>query len=385
MTMRRAVAEAPTALADAAIAHVPALDGLRGLAIALVLALHFGVGADFPGHINHPIGGWLERAFYVGWSGVDLFFVLSGYLITSILLASRDRPRYFRRFYGRRALRILPLSLTVLGLALLVVPRVLPSEAPLLLRDSAAGQIWLWTYTLNIATTFGWIGDAGILAQMWTLAIEGQFYLVWPWFVRRASHDAIVRVCAGGLAGALTLRLVWVWFDFPGGWLGAYNFTLTRLDPLAVGAAIAVLWRDQEWRARASPCAAAGIQLGLIALLVAFVWLPRVYPDQTVVVTLGHTVVALLSGCLLVRALGPHPPSWMRAPAMMLLGRYSYGIYIWHWPVQRCLLLYLDGQLQPVAFVSLGVALSVGLGVASYHLLEAPFLRLKRVVAYDRQ
>jgi peptidoglycan/LPS O-acetylase OafA/YrhL len=107
-----------------ALARLPALDGLRGIAILLVLFLHFGVGAGFTS-TRGPVGAALDRLFYVGWSGVDLFFVLSGFLITSILLATRKERGYFARFYGRRALRILPLHYVALVLALIVLQRVL--------------------------------------------------------------------------------------------------------------------------------------------------------------------------------------------------------------------------------------------------------------------
>src|SRR4030095_15243628 len=99
---------------------------------------------------------------YIGWSGGDLFFVLSGFLITSILLVSRSPPRYFQRFYARRALRIFPLYYTLIILTVFVVPRVFPGAAPRLVGEAASGQIWLWTYTLNVAWVFGWVGDTGL-------------------------------------------------------------------------------------------------------------------------------------------------------------------------------------------------------------------------------
>ncbi len=159
---------------SAAIAHVPALDGIRGLAILLVLCLHFGVAADFPSRSQMALGRWLDRLFYTGWSGVDLFFVLSGFLITSILLKSRQQPAYYRRFYARRSLRILPLHFTALVLLLVILPRLFPTLMAPLLGDALTHQAWYWTLTLNLAMAFGVVGDGSALAHYWTLAIEEQ-------------------------------------------------------------------------------------------------------------------------------------------------------------------------------------------------------------------
>lgn len=376
-------ARLPGAAAGAAIAHVPALDGLRGVAIVLVLSIHFGVGADLPKHWPGSASVWLERVFYVGWTGVDLFFVLSGFLITSILLASRDQPDYFRRFYGRRALRIFPLYFTALTLALLVLPRLLPTHAPTLLSGAMHEQVWLWTYTLNIANTFGWLVNAGILAQMWTLAIEEQFYAVWPFVVRFLSLRRLAWLCVLLVVMALALRFWWVRVDGLGGWQGAYRFTLTRLDALATGALLAVLRQDERRWARFVAWSRVGMAVGIAAILLWFLWAPRFYPDQPGVVTFGHSILIVVFSGLVVEALGPRPPRWMSARGLTTLGKYSYGLYVWHWPVQYTLISYGSGELSPSTFIAAGLMASALLTLASFHLLEAPFLALKNRVAYD--
>jgi peptidoglycan/LPS O-acetylase OafA/YrhL len=231
-----------------AIAHVPSLDGVRGIAILLVLAHHFGVPADLPHRSASVFTQWIERLLYVGWAGVDLFFVLSGFLITSILLVSKNAPEYFRRFYSRRILRIFPLYYFTLILGLVVLPRLLTYQNVGLLRDVTSGQAWLWTYTLNIGLALGWVTGPAIFGHYWTLAVEEQYYLIWPWVVKVASSRTILILSGLMLFAALVLRIIW--FDSEFGWAGAYRFTLTRADSLALGGAIAVLTLNTTFRSR---------------------------------------------------------------------------------------------------------------------------------------
>ena len=327
----------------------------------------------------------LDRLFYVGWAGVDLFFVLSGFLITSILLATRSEPGYFARFYARRALRIFPLYYATLVLALIVLPLLLPAQAPGLLKHARAGQWWLWTYTLNIANVFGWLIDAGILAQFWTLAIEEQYYLAWPAVVKRAGDRALLAIGVLMIVGALVLRVLWMWQGWPGGWEGAYRFTFTRIDALAVGGLIALLVRQPGWRLRLERLAPAGFGIGMAVLVALFLWLPRFYPNDWRMVTFGHSLLAVTFGWLVVLAVRSPSSTVLGNGLLRLLGRYSYGIYVWHWPLQRVLLSDFAPVLPPVAFLALGVVGSFALAWVSYHAIELPFLHLKRFVAYGHE
>jgi peptidoglycan/LPS O-acetylase OafA/YrhL len=367
-----------------ALARLPALDGLRGIAILLVIGIHFGVAAGFtrwPGRV----GLALTRIFYVGWTGVDLFFVLSGFLITSILLATRSEPDYFRNFYARRALRIFPLHYVTLVLALIVLPRVLPAPAHEFLGQARDGQWWLWTYTLNIANVFGWLVNAGVLAQFWTLAIEEQYYLVWPAVVKRASSRALLAIGVFMVVGAFVLRLLWVSQGGPGGWQGAYRFTFTRIDALAVGGLIALAVRLPAWRGRLERMAPAGFGIGLAAVAATFLWLPRFYPSDWRVVTFGHSLLALTFGWLVVLAVRTPSHPVLGNGLLRLLGRYSYGIYVWHWPLQNVMLSHYVPVLGPGKFFVTGLLGSFALAWVSYHAIELPFLHLKRFVAYGHE
>ena len=185
--------------------HFPELDGLRGLAILLVLATHYVMVA--------PTANFLERGLKSicnhGWAGVDLFFVLSGFLITGILYDCKGQENYFKNFYVRRFLRIFPLYygfLTVLLLGMLA--------AKIAFSQAGGGphltnlwdvQPYLWTYTFNLACAFG--HGSAHLGQLWSLSVEEQFYLVWPLVIFVCPRKAAVRVCVALIFAALLLRL----------------------------------------------------------------------------------------------------------------------------------------------------------------------------------
>ena len=159
--------------------HIPALDGIRGLAILLVLLCHFPLYGDMQPTI------FIDKLFYAmtraGWCGVDLFFVLSGFLITGILYDAKGSRFFFRNFYMRRCLRIFPLYYGVLAVFFVIVPFVLPlgRNYELFLKD----QAWYWSYLTNIKIAIeGW-PKFYALAHFWSLAVEEQFYFVWPFVV----------------------------------------------------------------------------------------------------------------------------------------------------------------------------------------------------------
>lgn len=367
---------------DSAIPYVPALEGLRGVAILLVLTTHFGAVSGIAGVGPAWAGPWLERVFYVGWAGVDLFFVLSGFLITSILLSTRAQTQYYQRFYARRVLRILPIYVLAVAGAYLLVPRIWPEQVSWLLADAQGQSIWFWTYTVNIANAFGWMVNAGVLAQMWSLAIEEQFYVAWPFIVRRASAERLLWLCLAVMVGALLLRVTWLAQTSSTAWPGPYRFTFTRFDALAVGAAIAVARTNERFWALLETWARRVLPVTLAALALWFVLGLRFYPDQPGVVTYGHTLLALFFGSLVVVALRAVPPGWMGSRLLRAMGKYSYGTYVWHWPLQMVFVATYRGEWHPAVFITAGVLGSSLLGMLSYVMVERPFLRMKAAFRY---
>ncbi|MGH7437649.1 MAG: acyltransferase family protein, partial [Polyangiaceae bacterium] len=214
-------------------AHLPALDGLRGVAILLV-AVHMLGMLDAPRGV---VASALSSALARGWAGVQLFFVLSGFLITGILLDTQSADNALPTFFARRFLRILPLYYLVLFVAFVVAPLLGP--VPPALAHDRAHQIWFWTYLSNWVLPY----EAGSRAfpHFWSLAVEEQFYLVWPFVLRNRSPASCVRVCLGVAIASLAIRIGFLAAHLPSG--AIYVFSVTRMDALALGGAAAAAIR----------------------------------------------------------------------------------------------------------------------------------------------
>ncbi|MDC0937158.1 acyltransferase, partial [Pirellulales bacterium] len=211
------------------------LDGVRGLAILLVVVYH--VFDMFPTP-SDPFGRTVFAITSCGWAGVDLFFVLSGFLITGILLRTKGRPGYFQNFFARRALRILPLYYGFL--VLLVGVSYFDSPIRDELNYLQTHQAWYWLHVTNWLVVVE--GDYNNVAAgyLWSLSVEEQFYLVWPFVVLLLDRSALARLCIVLFATSLLGRYV-AYYQF--GWTttAVYAMTLTHLEPLLVGAGLALL------------------------------------------------------------------------------------------------------------------------------------------------
>ena len=343
----------------------PALDGLRAIAVLWVLLFHAGVP---------PFRG--------GFIGVDVFFVLSGCLITGLLLAEFDAAGRIAlgHFYVRRALRLVP------ALALVLALFVLASWVRL---DAAGGRasvreaLWAGAYLTNWVRAFG-LDPMPHLGHTWSLAIEEQFYLLWP-----ALLLACVRGGGGGarrvLALALALALaVWGWrvaLTLAGASADRlYNGLDTRVDTLMWGCALAAA---VQWR-RGAPLPAplarglAWVALGALALLA----LAACTLDwQARGLYLGGSVMVAALSALLVFDLACNPASRLRRalswPPLVALGRVSYGVYLWHFVIY--VFLYRQG-VPRLEVQLLGSALTALAVWASWRWVEQPALRLKRYV-----
>lgn len=363
----------------------PALDGLRGVAILLVLMTHLW---SYP--TGHPT---LNLLAAIGWSGVDLFFVLSGFLITGILWDTRQQPRYWRNFLGRRALRIFPLYYLLLVFVFVVLP--LGRTSPELLR--AREDWWLYAaYLGNVALALsGW--QLFMLDITWSLSVEEQFYLVWPWVVRKLTAPALILLCVALLVLTPALRLVARHaFDLNGRWL--LMIPVFRADAFATGALLALLRRVPL----VSPARVRQIALGVLGVLGPFVTMRVVRGEflrnTPFVDTLGFSVMALVMGAAVALAIEPGRIGRLLLTnrLMRFVGRVSYGLYLVH-PVA----LMIGGTLmarvfgQPIdAGAGLGLAVAqlvvvslVALAAAaiSFRYIETPILSLKRYFAPERE
>jgi peptidoglycan/LPS O-acetylase OafA/YrhL len=362
-------------------ARVPALDGVRGLAIVLVVVMHsLFFGVPLPGvpplSQEHPF----VRLVGLGWCGVDVFFVLSGYLITGILVQSRGQPHWFRNFYARRALRIFPLYYLVLALLLWVLPR-----PPVTGAETAAYLL----YYQNFHFAFGGDRHPDLARDItWSLAIEEQFYLVWPAVVAWLTPRWLPRVCVLAIVGAIVLRFVGLELGIP----KPYFLTFCRVDALAAGALLALLPLPPRWFGALALLAGGA---GLVGIAFAT---GNSLPAVPVMQTWG--LIAALAFAVGISVLARHDGVIARLFSLRPLrsfGAYSYCIYLVHFlvietlalrcygdpasppnAVQRWLVANLSEPWLLLGFAGLCLLASWVIGWLSWHLFEQRLLRWKR-------
>ena len=356
--------------------HLPQLDGLRGIAVLMVLFHHW---ADADQHTTAAAIAWEHIAQY-GQYGVDLFFALSGFLITGILLDSKTAPNYFSSFYARRTLRIFPLHYAALASVLIALPLLgRRTQGVMFLVHH---QVWLWTYTSNIYTALTRSWCWGTFMHFWSLAIEEQFYLVWPLIVFLVTRRGLVWVCAAALLGAALSR--WALLD---NGIATYSLTICRIDGLVYGALVALLAREANgarWLGRVSGPAA----LVLAPISVAVYSIPE-GSLRWLGVIFRYTLVDAFFAAVLAFALFATETSrfggLLRGGFLRSFGKYSYGIYVIHVMIKtdsaRLLarvMGFLHVELLRVwAYSIVMTAVSFGIAFLSYHLFEKHFLRLK--------
>ncbi len=369
--------------------HVPELDGVRGAAIAMVMALHFVNNGVTPTNLLEQAA--VKITNYGLW-GVDLFFVLSGFLITGILIESKNARGYFRNFFVRRALRIFPLYYGVLLLLLVVASstaiQALDPEF-LQLRDLWP---WLWPYLTNVY--LGPQADFSIpyVSHFWSLAIEEHFYLAWPFLIWYLPHRSAMRACVILGLTALLLRIGFA--TFAPDQLYASVLTPCRIDALCAGAWFALAARD------GSPLpvdrARLVAQASGVAVLLLSTWNITVESGAMVVLPLRTTALAVFFGAVIYGASYDGTRRYLRATLRLgwlrHLGKYSYGLYVFHGIVaygmhRFAVSTYFDGitsvhTLDALMQISFGIATSYVLALLSFHLFESPFLSLKRFFEY---
>ena len=362
--------------------RVPVLDGLRGIAILLVMFRHSVDGMS----LATPIDRVVYQLGRLGSNGVDVFFVLSGFLITGILLDTRGRSDYFSRFYFRRTVRIFPLYYITLAALFLLAPRFVDPRATSFLMDSGGKQIWYWTYLSN--WLFASRGYYGGLAHFWSLAVEEQFYVLWPTVVLLAGPRRMPAVCLSAIGLTVLARVACAATDVS--MLAIYVMTITRLDGLAVGSLLASVARRNgglaRFRSWYAPVATASM-----LLLVSLIGAEWGHGRTSLVMLVGALPVAVVSGALMALSLILPPTSWLAAHlssrVLRFFGKYSYGLYVLHplvyASVRRCWaddgLPAIAGSLLPghLAFAATAMSASVIAALLSWHLWEKHWLRLK--------
>ncbi len=339
--------------------RVPQLDAVRGVAILIVM-IH-NISLKYP--VFHS-----QQFFSNGWMGVDLFFVLSGFLITGILVDTKQSAAYFKNFYVRRCLRIWPLYYSLIFFMFVVVRFLKPSEFHTVVQTSSpwwAFPLFLQNFLLPVSTD-----AAGPLGVTWSLAIEEQFYIIWPLIVQYCPTNQLRRICVAvicispGLRYYLSLRHV-----------NLYTNVFCRLDGLMAGALLALLVRsghfvDSKLLRRAWILLAVAAPLAFIAEAYQARWIVFSF---TALASASFVYVSMFSKQKWLQAL-------MTNRFLIFAGTISYGLYLLHKiPFGIVQALHLDQHPYlplPTIFV-----MSFALAALSWSLLEKPFLNLKRFFA----
>ena len=325
--------------------------------------------------------------FFFGWLGVDLFFVLSGFLITEILLNTVGQPNFLRNFYMRRVLRIFPLFYLTLIICLLI----LPSIKNLNLDSSyySNNQFWLWTYLQNWLFIFKEPYGDKILLHTWSLAVEEQFYLVWPAIVLLIRKPKILlAVAIIALIGVGLARYV-IWSFQVHDLAYASLYTFTRIDGLCIGCILALLMQINPGFLKKYTT---HIVLLMAGINFAFYFLNN-QSSQTLpyLAFVGYTTFAVLFGILVYEAVMAESKIIQfifNNNILKFFGKISYGLYVYHWPVYILLfpffqkILFENGYLaynySETGSAIIVTALSVLLSLLSYHYFEKRFLQLKK-------
>ena len=342
--------------------YAPAIDGLRAVAVLAVLLYH--------GEINAFVGGFL---------GVEVFFTISGYLITSLLLAERaqsgdvDLPG----FWFRRARRLLPAVFLLLLAVLTYAVIFLPDEVARLRSDALASAAYVtnWYLIYSQQSYFQAVGRPSLLRHLWSLAVEEQFYVLWPLIFTVAMRLWRPAYVLGGiligviLSTALMAALYQPNID-PS---RVYYGTDARAAGLLVGAALAFVWKPGASHRRADRLPLDAI--GFAALGVLTFWMLSLGEFSPFLYRGGFLLLALTTAVLIAVAVSPKAqrlPALLSLRVLRYIGTRSYGIYLWHWPVYMLTRPQLDVALTGLPLLAVRLLLTFGLAELSYRFVESP-------------
>jgi len=365
--------------APAALERQPALDGIRGIAILAVLLFHCFYTLVARTSDAHPLWSLLSG----GWLGVDLFFVLSGFLITGILIRSRSGTHYFYRFYLSRASRIFPAYFAVLAFVFFIYPAF---NAPLAASDVHQHGLYLVLFVQNWMAALGhgmsWPG----LDHVWSLHIEEQFYLLWPLIIWLTPAQQLLRLCALFWLMVQIAKFAALVSGAP--WVFLYTSTLTHADGLAAGAWVAAYLQS----ARARPGARWIVVAGAVAafdLFLLFLMEGGMYLGSRRTVVLATSWASIAFGVLVYLAASRPSKSRLNVSLssrwLVYLGQRSYSLYLIHWVLYWQIRLQIQEFVTPafsrdalIFMVGIStVCISLVVAELMYRTLEQPFLRMK--------
>jgi peptidoglycan/LPS O-acetylase OafA/YrhL len=351
---------------DSRFPYLPGIDALRAIAVLAVFFYHTRVG-------------WMPGGFL----GVDVFFAISGYLITSLLLREFRRGGHVRlgRFWLRRARRLLPAVGVLIAVTMVVAAIVEPDRIDVLRGDAVASLAYVanWHFVFGHESYFEQFQRPSLFTHLWSLSVEEQFYLFWPLvFAAGMKLFGRGRLLIGVLAGALgSVALAWLLFDPGSDASRVYYGTDTHAVGLLAGVALAMVWSPIELRRRRTGPLVGPILDGIGALALGYIVLSfiHVHDYDLALFHGGYLWLALVTALLL--AVLAHPAARLggllgQAPVLWL-GLRSYSFYLWHWPVLALTRPGLDVDLPRGLLIPLQLALVLLLADLSYRFVELPF------------
>lgn len=354
----------------AASSRVPELDGLRGIAVGLVLLFHF-----WP---NEGIWHWALRITDAGWIGVDLFFVLSGFLITGILLGSADRDDYYRRFYTRRAFRIFPLYYSLLIAVILFVAHWQGGMYLARLRNEWGSPLWFVFYLANfVSAARGFFIPIAPLGPTWSLQIEEQFYLCFPFLVRNL-RERIWMLLAAIMIIAPCWR-VFTLFAFAHNDVYQYVSTMCRVDALAAGGLAACAVRRFNGTSLRR-LVRRGLPLAMAGMVVVYGFVSNTFASPFIR-TVGFSLNAVTFGLVVLwtsQWAAHSRTAILRLRPLRFLGTISYGVYLLQLPVQSAVKVLMHVPLgssqRPALQCLVWLIATIGVAWLSYRFFEKPLL-----------
>jgi len=366
--------------------HLPALDGVRGIAVLLVIFHHVKVFSGLAGNsLADKVFGWVGKN---GSIGVDLFFVLSGFLITGVLLSSKGTPHYFRNFYLRRTLRIFPLYYLYLVLIFFVA-----SHFYLPLKLSFKEQLWFWSYLANFKWFFynGEIASFIVLAHLWSLAIEEQFYLCWPFLISGFHLKKIKKVLLGIFCFSFLVRVLLYAAGHSDWHIKVFFFA--RIDMLAAGAWLALLYHEKKLHFENKHIIFNLLSV-LLSSIAVYLFFSTFFHNLPVFKAFRWTFIWCCLGLFLIAVLLSPSGSFLNrtltSRLLVLTGKYSYSMYLVQSGIVLLFLHFLLPHLSTyihsatliwITLFLLSAAVSFGIGWFTYRFFERFFLNLKDVIA----
>jgi peptidoglycan/LPS O-acetylase OafA/YrhL len=344
------------------------LDGVRAIAVFMVMIFHFCIDV----HKTDPIIRLISKAAVLGKTGVELFFVLSGFLITRILLSTKNERTYFKNFYVRRILRIMPLYYLFLLIYYFVGPLLFNRP-----HVPFNQQIYFYTYLQNAAFTFNWKTDGPF--HYWSLAVEEHFYLFWPLVIYITNPKTLYKIIGVIIVAAFALRIYMVSLHYP-----VHIFTFTRFDSLGFGALLALMEADNWITAKNSFKFLLLAAAVLIPLAGVFIYLND---DSGAGQVLKFFLLPLFYFSLVGYVLSIPQTHFinrmLKLKFLAYTGKISFGLYVFHIFCYALGNRYFSTRYWPLQ-LAIGLSLAYIVASVSFYFFESNFLKLKKYFEYGK-